>query len=408
MGKDLTHVSLFTGSGIPCLAAASVGIRTVAMCENDPACCYALRKLWPDAMLFDDVKTADWSKVPQPVFILDAGVPCQPVSTAGKQKGDKDDRWLWPETIRAVRELRPAWLLFENPRAIVLHGLDRIVDELEREGYEFLPKGRNGRYAPLCIGADDIGAPHRRKRVWIVAHDSSERCGTRWRNTTGKRSGGGKPDQPCREMADPIGNLCGRGGDESERGPEGGTAAGRAGSPMEHATRSRQPGNHDQRIGDGEPSGAGRAEPVAAGGRADGESAQLGHPYSPRLAGRQGEPGDDGTEREAAERAGGWTSEPGRCRWPARPGEPQHEWEASRLVEFGVGSPANELARRIHARLDGTGNGIPPHKAASAANKSLLRMIGNAWVYELAVLMFRTIAELERFPLFEQAVMESQ
>lgn len=158
----LTHVGLFEGSGIPSLAAAACGIKTVAYSEVDPACCFCLARLWPEAVNVGDVKTADWSQVPHPVFILTAGVPCQPVSTAGKQKGANDERWLWPETIRAVRDIRPAWLLFENPSAIILHGLERIVAELEGFGYEFIPKGPDGRFTPLRVGAWAVGAPHKR------------------------------------------------------------------------------------------------------------------------------------------------------------------------------------------------------------------------------------------------------
>jgi DNA (cytosine-5)-methyltransferase 1 len=105
-----------------------------------------------------------------------------------------------------------------------------------------------------------------------------------------------------------------------------------------------------------------------------------------------------GSERTESGKPTGWTqptAAPVRCRWPSRPGEPQHSWEAPRLVEFGLGGPALGMARRIHERLDGSGNGISPDRAASRANKTLLRMCGNSWVFPLARLMFELIVELD-------------
>lgn len=303
----LTHVGLFEGSGIPSLCAKNAGFTTIAQCESDPCCLYCLKRLWPDAIHYGDVRTADWEQIKEPTTLLTAGVPCQPVSCAGKQMGEKDERWLWPDTIRAVRELRPSWVVFENPPTIRLHGLERIVAELEDFGYIFIPKSPLGDFTPLQIGAHAVGAPHKRERVWIVGYAGQVMRGARRNDEDGDASLGEQAasinQQSSQAMAD-----------------------------------TNQPGRKEY----------------------------------PCLG------SDPREERTAIERN----------RWPARPGERQHEWEAPRLIEFGMGAESTRLAGRILQRLGGSGNGIPPHQASSRTNKSLLRMIGNGWQYEIPFLLY--------------------
>lgn len=102
------------------------------------------------------------------IDLLTAGVPCQPASLAGKRKGAEDDRWLWPETLRLIREINPTWCLLENvPGLLALDGgmeFERLCLALEDAGYEV---------QPLVIPACAVNAPHRRDRVWIVAHSAS-------------------------------------------------------------------------------------------------------------------------------------------------------------------------------------------------------------------------------------------
>ena len=164
----MRFVSLFSGIGGMDLGLERAGWTCMAQVEIDEFCRRVLEKHWPDVPRFGDVREVgaeDFGAVDAVV----GGPPCQPASVAGKRKGSADERWLWGEFLRLCRECRPRWIVAENPLGIVglkPHGLEWIVEELERAGYEVLP---------VVVGADDAGAPHRRKRVFVLAHFNSER-----------------------------------------------------------------------------------------------------------------------------------------------------------------------------------------------------------------------------------------
>jgi site-specific DNA-cytosine methylase len=130
------------------------------MCENDKRCRQFLKKTWPGIPIIGDVREFDGSKWTG-AFILTGGVPCQPASRAGKQRGKEDDRWLWPEAIRVVSEAKPCWCLFENPVGLYDVGIDGILADLESIGYET---------GTVEIPACAVGSPQRRPRIWILAH----------------------------------------------------------------------------------------------------------------------------------------------------------------------------------------------------------------------------------------------
>lgn len=161
----MTHASLFSGIGGFDLAAEWAGWTNVFNCEIDPFCRRVLAYHFPNAIQYEDIKTTDFRPLRGCVDVLTGGFPCQPFSLAGKRKGTDDNRYLWPEMLRAIRELAPRWVVGENVFGIVnwSDGLvfEQVCADLENEGYEV---------QPYLIPACAVDAPHRRDRVWFVAH----------------------------------------------------------------------------------------------------------------------------------------------------------------------------------------------------------------------------------------------
>jgi len=153
------HLDLFSGIGGFALAARWVGWETIGFCENDKYCQQVLKKHWPDVPIFDDVRELKGESIGS-VDIITGGYPCQPFSLAGKRRGKEDDRHLWPEFARLIRELRPRWVLGENVAGHITMGLDEVLADLEGLGYT---------WEAFVIPACAVDAQHRRDRVWIVA-----------------------------------------------------------------------------------------------------------------------------------------------------------------------------------------------------------------------------------------------
>ncbi|MDE5709171.1 MAG: DNA (cytosine-5-)-methyltransferase [Alistipes sp.] len=163
----MTHASLFSGIGGFDLAAEWAGWTNMFNCEIDPFCRPVLAYHFPNAVQYEDIRTTDFTVWRGRIDVLTGGFPCQPFSVAGKRKGTDDDRYLWPEMLRAIREIRPRWVVGENVRGFVNWSegmvLDTVFADLEALGYEV---------QPFVLPACAVGAPHRRDRVWIVAHRS--------------------------------------------------------------------------------------------------------------------------------------------------------------------------------------------------------------------------------------------
>lgn len=190
-----THGSLFSGIGGFDLAAEWIGWRNAFHCEINEFCTKILNYHFPNAEHYTDITKTDFSKWRGKIDVLSGGFPCQPFSVAGKRKGTDDNRYLWPEMLRAIQEIRPTWIVGENVAGIVsmvqpgkevemgcqgsIFGEDNrkrvllrqeyiietICKDIEREGYSV---------QPIIIPACAVGAPHKRDRIWFIANTTNE------------------------------------------------------------------------------------------------------------------------------------------------------------------------------------------------------------------------------------------
>lgn len=166
VAKGMTHGSLFSGIGGFDLAAEWMEWTNVFHCEINEYCNKILNQHFPHAKSYADITTTDFSEWKGRCDIITGGFPCQPYSQAGKRKGKQDDRHLWPEMLRAIGEIQPAWIVGENvpgllnwERGVVLA---EIKTDLEAQGFEV--------FTPLVLPACGKNAPHRRDRLWIIAY----------------------------------------------------------------------------------------------------------------------------------------------------------------------------------------------------------------------------------------------
>lgn len=225
--------SLFSGIGGFDLGLERAGMRIEWQVENNDYCRDILKKHWPSTPCHYDIKQIDWRDIPR-VDLICGGFPCQPFSLAGKRRGKSDDRYLWPEVVRCLDALRPAWFLGENVPGLINLALDQVCTDLEALGYAVWP---------VCVPACAVDAPHQRQRVWIVAHHNAEwesqsqrieQDQRRWTINSGQDvahtecagSQGQRTEYGLREIGEEI--EAGRGGDvadafreQSERGRNG-------------------------------------------------------------------------------------------------------------------------------------------------------------------------------------------
>ena len=165
----LKTLDLFSGIGGFSLGLESTGFfETIGFVEKDKFCQKVLKKHWNNINIEEDIRNVKGEKYA--ADIITGGFPCQPFSVAGKRKSTADDRYLWDEMLRVIRETKPRWVIGENVEGIVNINegmvLRQVLNDLENEGFKS---------QCIIIPASGIGAWHQRKRIWIVANSDSNR-----------------------------------------------------------------------------------------------------------------------------------------------------------------------------------------------------------------------------------------
>lgn len=167
----MTHASTFSGIGGFDLAATWKGWQNIFQVENDESCQKVLSKNFPEVQRFGDIRLFDGSNFAGKIDVLSGGFPCQPFSNAGKRRGVNDNRYLWPEMLRVIAEVQPAFFVGENVSGITTlengRTIGRICADLESIGYK-----TECYLIPACA----VEAWHIRERCYILAHAYSKRC----------------------------------------------------------------------------------------------------------------------------------------------------------------------------------------------------------------------------------------
>lgn len=351
----LTHLSLFSGIGGLDIAAEMAGMVTVGQCEWADYPTRVLERHWPDVPRWRDIRTLIGDDFYErtglrTVDVVSGGFPCQPFSCAGKRRGTEDDRYLWPEMLRVIRELRPRWVVGENVAGIINMALDTVLADLEGEGYAT---------GTLVLPACGVDAPHRRYRVAIVGY--------------AQHDGLSAPAQP--------GGAAATGGDLAQR-PEAAGEPPRAGVRGNGAALADAEGKQRNR-GERHPEQTGRY------GFADGgcivPHANNGTPLWWKSC-----------TGEAQGYGGGWADYGGRAQ--------EYGSEERRATQPRLGGVVDGLSAWLDAGMSAPGYWLPdpaecgdvPRVASGIEHRAeRLRCLGNAVVPQQFYPVFRAIADIE-------------
>ncbi len=402
--RELTHLSLFSGIGGMDLAAEWAGFTTVGQCEWAGYQTKVLERHWPDVPRWKDIRTLTGESFHErtgrrTVDVISGGFPCQPFSVAGKQRGKEDDRYLWPEMVRVIKELRPTWVVGENVAGIVRMALPDILSELETCGY---------RTRAFLVPACAVGARHRRYRVAIVGY--SEHNGLSAATVTGSL---GETDTGEPQGKDQAGKFEGAGKHRDGEVVADTEILNKRGLPIREETKKPRPANGGEDIQHADSPGCKEqhppGEPDKQGfpGRGCHEG-NVRHSTGKGFSDRTGEQmGGQGTQEQESERPDSHvpdtdnttTARFGEYCWKSNAGAEAEksgiggstEWSA----EPGLGGVADGLPGWVDGYWDiepdipRTAQGIP-HRV------DRLKALGNAVVPQQFYPVFKAISEVER------------
>ena len=374
----MNHLSLFTGIGGLDLAAEWAGFKTVGQVEINDYCNKVLEKHWPDVPRWRDVFELTGKEIEErcgSISLLSGGFPCQPFSCAGKRRGTEDERYLWDELLRIICEVRPKWFVGENVRGLLSidagRTFGRILSDLAENGYCV---------GWLCYGAGDVGAPHRRERVFVVAHpigtrgtggaiNEVDRCGryNEWENAKVCETDNGLANSNNTRSGTPQNGIDRNGQTENEgwakqpfvgvgrqsemaytdkQGMEGGKNTGEVGRKGQERNEQFSGQSAGKRGG---------ATQSQMGGMFTGFSARMdGNNWpTPRAIDGIVRHSKNWMEKRVRENRDIDLTTAVKTHWPAPPGE-QYEWEPPRI--------ATGIRDRV-ARLKCLGNAVVPQQA---------------------------------------------
>lgn len=370
---DLMRVlDLFSGIGGFSLGLERAGMKTAAFCEIEPYCRAVLAKHWPGVPIYEDIRTLSADVLERDGIAVDAicgGFPCQDLSHAGKRAGLESERsGLWGEYRRLISEIRPSFVIVENVPGLLSLGMGTVLGDLSALGYDAVWD---------CVPASAVGAPHRRDRVWIVAHARSEQH-------EGSRDAIGR--QAVEKLSDPhaAGEFRQRGASRNE----GHVALVREAVAHTQSERRGEAGRDSQRPTQrASSSGEVLADTDNAGleGR---ERASLSERAGERIAGAGGTSVRDATSAGLSNGTDRAMGEPG--------AKPEPERSGGRQPECGLG----RVAHGFSDRLDGghwleEPEGIPRVIKGQEHRASRLKALGNAVVPQVVEIIGRAIMQAE-------------
>ena len=237
MKSGFNYLDLFSGIGGFALGAYWAGVKFNRhyFSEVDPYCIELYQKRFPDAIPLGDIRGIDGKALDKGEWIITGGFPCQDISIAGKGAGIRGERsGLWFEYWRLINDLRPRYAIMENVGMLIHRGLREVLGSLAEIGYDAEWQD---------IRAEDVGAPHRRERIWIVAYPNSEHG---QRRTEPQLAAGS-----CRESRPQHSGVCAEVPDASLQLPHGsGEARGRRGELTDRSIELRKEGYTERQIAD--------------------------------------------------------------------------------------------------------------------------------------------------------------